>query len=290
MKPAPFEYVAIDRVDECVALLDEFGDDCKILAGGQSLVPLLNFRLARPAVLIDINPLADLAYIRSDGTELRIGAMVRQRTLQSSEDLRGGWGLLRAALDHVGHAQTRNRGTIGGSLAHADPAAELGAAAAALGAKVVAYGPRGTREFGAADFFTSVFTTALDPRELLVEVRVPRWPERAGVSFQEVSRRAGDFALVGVGAVVALDSAGNVERCGLGVCGVGEKPLDASAEVQHLSGLPLTQSAVSEVAEAVSAKAAESVDATSARYRRELVKTLTARALTDAAARAVRAN
>jgi carbon-monoxide dehydrogenase medium subunit len=202
MKPAPFAYHDPKTAAAALDLLAEHGDEAKILAGGQSLMPMLNFRLARPGVLVDINRAAELDYLREDGATLAIGALARQRTLERWA--RGRLPLLAEAMRHVGHAAIRTRGTVAGSLAHADPAAELPAIFLALDGVAVARCRGATREIAARDFFLAPLATALRPDELLAEVRLPRPPAGAGWSFLEVARRHGDFALAGVVAIVAL--------------------------------------------------------------------------------------
>ena len=190
MKPAPFEYAAPETLDDALALLDE---DSRPLAGGQSLVPLLNFRFARPARLVDLNRLPDLDYVREQDGTLRIGLLARQVQLYGAER----WPLLVDAVDHVGHPQTRNRGTVCGSIAHGDAASELPAAMLALGATMHVRSTRGTRAIPAEEFFLGYLTTALEPDELLVEVRIPGLPKPSGSAFVELARRHGDWAVVG---------------------------------------------------------------------------------------------
>ena len=217
MKPAPFDYFDPTTVEETLGLLGEFGDEAKLLAGGQSLMPMLNLRLARPSKLVDINGVTALAHLGTDGDDLLIGALTRQRTLEDADLPDGAWSLLPRALHHVGHVHIRNRGTVGGSIAHADPAAELPAAFCALGARMVIRGPSGEREVPAETFFRGYFTTAVGPDELLTAIRVPPWPTRSGAAFVEVARRHGDFAQVGVAAALAIGDEGEVRRAGIAV-------------------------------------------------------------------------
>src|SRR4051812_33814261 len=197
MKPPLFEYHAPASIDEAVGLLAEHGDEAKVLAGGQSLIPLLSLRLARPAHLVDVNGLSELAGI-ANGKGLELGALVRHRAAERSADVKAASPMVAAALRFVGHAAIRNRGTVGGSVAHADPAAELPAVLLALGGEVVAQSERGSRTIPAADMFQGFLTTALEPDELLTAVRFPASPAGAGWSFMEFSRRSGDFAIIGV--------------------------------------------------------------------------------------------
>ena len=205
MKPPRFEYAAPTSLAEALELLAEHGDNAKVLAGGQSLMPMLNMRLARPAVLIDVNRIPDLDYIRRSGDDVAIGALARHHDAAVSAEVTQACPLLACALPHVGHPAIRYRGTICGSLAHADPAAELPAVATALGATMVARSVRGVRSIAVADFFRSWFTTALEPDELLVEVRLPAQSAESGSAFLEVARRHGDFAQVGIAATVRSD-------------------------------------------------------------------------------------
>src|ERR1700681_1572520 len=208
MKPASFEYFRPRTVDEALALLAEHAGDAKPLAGGQSLIPAMNFRLATPAVLVDLNALSDLAYIRSDEQGVRIGGMPRQRAAERSPIVARDAPLVAETMPFIAHPAIRNRGTIGGSLAHADPAAELPAVMLALNAGFSLRSIKGLRSVSADDFFTGLFSTAVEPGELLTEITVPKAGRRAGFAFQEISRRHGDFALVGVAASVTLDEAG----------------------------------------------------------------------------------
>jgi CO/xanthine dehydrogenase FAD-binding subunit len=219
MKPAPFEYAAPASLDEALALI---GDDARPLAGGQSLVPMLNFRLARPARLVDLERVR-LDHVRVDGT-LRIGAMTRQATIERSQEIAAGWPLLRQAVRHVGHPQIRARGTIGGSVAHADPKAELPVALAALGARFHVRSAAGARTLTAGELFRGPLMTALAPDELLVEIEVPPLPAGARTAFAEHARTHGDFAIAGVAAVVTGD------RVTLGLLGAAYTPVVVDSE------------------------------------------------------------
>ena len=289
MKPAPFAYVDPSSVPETLDLLAEYGDQAKLLAGGQSLVPLMNFRLARMSVLIDLNCVADLAKLSEEGDGLlRLGAMVRQRTLERFAATRPQWSLLCRALSLVGHGAIRTRGTLGGSLAHADPAAELPAILLCHDGAVVARRRGGERTIPAAELFQGPLTTALEPDELLEEVRLPALPADAGWGFEEVARRHGDFALVGVAAVLASDSAGRVRDARLVLFGVGDTPIRASAAERALMGRAATDDQAITEAARVAADALDpptDLQATSA-YRRRVARVLSERALAAAAARA----
>ncbi|HMH50616.1 MAG TPA: xanthine dehydrogenase family protein subunit M [Candidatus Acidoferrum sp.] len=286
MKPPKFDYHAPASVDEALALLARYGGDAKILAGGQSLVPLLNFRLSRPAALIDLNRIPALAYIRAEDGEVRFGAMTRQRTIEFSPLVFERVPLLTEATRWVGHLPIRSRGTIGGSIAHADPSAEYPAVLRALDGSVVARGPEGERTVAAAELFQSYLTTSLAAEEILVEVRLPAMPAGAGYAFEELARRHGDFALVGIAAVVARDG----ERCTmarLATSGTGPVPIRLREAEQILERDGLGDAAI----EAAGRRASELVEPdadihASADYRRHLTGVLTTRAIRRALAKA----
>jgi CO/xanthine dehydrogenase FAD-binding subunit len=287
MKPPRFEYVAPTSVDEALALLAEHGENAKILAGGQSLVPLLNFRLVRPGYLIDLNEIAGLAGIREDDGRLAIGAMTRQRAAETSAIVRERCPLLADALPQIGHVQIRNRGTIGGSLAHADPAAELPAVVAALGGELVVRRAGGQRVLSPEQFFVAYLTTAVEPAELLVEVRLPVAPPRTGTAFVEVSRRHGDFALVGVAASVTLDASGVCTGCALALTGVGPTPVVARDAAATLIGVVPTPAAFDEAGRRAAAGLRPDGDLhASSEYRTHVAGVLTRRALARATERA----
>jgi CO/xanthine dehydrogenase FAD-binding subunit len=236
MKPPPFEYAAPRKTDEALALLAQHGERAKVLAGGQSLLPLLNFRLAQPEVLVDVNRLAELAYVRPDDGGLAIGALTRQHALERSDAIRARAPIVAEACRMIGHLPIRHRGTLGGSLAHADPASELPAVMMALEAELTASRVGQKRTLSAEQFFTGIFSTALAPDELLTEIRVPGLPPRTGGAFVEIARRAGDFALVGVAALLTLDDGGRVTRARLALCGAGPTPLRAREAERLLVG------------------------------------------------------
>ena len=279
MKPPKFDYHAPASVDEAVALLQRYGGDAKVLAGGQSLMPMLNFRLARPAALVDVNRIAALAYIREDDGTVAFGAMTRQRTIEFSPVVAARLPLLREATRWVGHLPIRSRGTIGGSIAHADPSAEYPAVLTALGGEVEVQGPRGRRTVKAADLFETYLTTTLAPEELVVEVRLPAMPAGSGYAFEEFARRHGDFAIVGIAAMLVRDGA----RCTsarLAAAGAGPVPVRLRAAEEILERDGLGDAAI----EAAAARAAELVAPdsdihASAEYRRHLTSVLTGRAL-----------
>lgn len=274
MKPAPFRYVAAESLEHALAVKAGEGDDAKFLAGGQSLVPAMNFRLAQPAMLIDLNGLRDLDYVRADGT-LRIGALARHRTIERDALIARHAPLLHEAAPHVAHPQIRNRGTLCGNLAHADPASEFPAVVLALGGRLRAQSARGERWIQADAFFKSVFTTALAPDEMLIEIEVPALPPRTGTCFLEVARRRGDYALVGVAAVVELDPAGKFAAARVALCNAGATPILVT--VNDIDAAP------EQVRRTIDPPA--NVHATQA-FRRHLAGVLTKRALQTAVARA----
>lgn len=285
MKPAPFDYARPTSVEEAIALLDGGDDGAKILAGGQSLIPAMNFRLAQPSLLVDLADLDELTGIRSgaDGG-LWIGAMTRQRTVERSPLARDAAPLVVDAMSWVAHPQIRNRGTIGGSLAHADPAAELPAVMVALDATMVVRGADGARRVPARDFYRGLFTTALEPGELLVAVEVPPAPGGASCAFEEVARRHGDFALAGVAVALSRDDGGTVSGAAIALLGVEDVPVlsDAGAE---LIGRPPRSKVIAAVADATAAALDPPGDIhATAEYRRHLAGVLTRRALERALA------
>ncbi len=287
MKPPRFEYLAPTSLDEALGLLADHGDEAKVLAGGQSLVPLLNFRLVRPAYLVDLNDIPGLAYVRADDGRLAIGAMTRQRAVETADVVRERCPLLADAMPQIGHFQIRNRGTIGGSLAHADPAAELPAVVAALAGELVVRSRAGQRTLTPEQFFVAYLTTAVDPAELLVEVRLPVAPPRTGAAFMEVSRRHGDFALVGVAATVTLDEAGVCTGCAIALTGVGPTPVVAREAARALIGAKPTPEALEDVGRRAAAPLRPDGDLhASSEYRTHVAGVLTRRALARAAQRA----
>jgi carbon-monoxide dehydrogenase medium subunit len=286
MKPPVFEYTAVHSVEEAVAELAQHGDAGKLLAGGQSLVPLLNMRLATPARLIDLNRVTALAHITLRAGGLAIGAMTRQRTVERSALAALHAPLVADALPWVGHFQIRNRGTVGGSLSHADPAAELPAVALCLDARFTARGPAGERTLGASEFFRTQLTTALEPTELLTEVWFPSAPRATGSAWLELARRHGDYALVGVGVMVAL-TGDRIGGARLALTGVGDRPVRAREAEARLAGEALTPEVLGDVAEAIrrAIDPGSDIHATAA-YRRHIAGVLALRAIRLAAARA----
>jgi CO/xanthine dehydrogenase FAD-binding subunit len=286
VKPAPFEYDDPATTEEAVALLADRGDEAKVLAGGQSLVPLLNFRLARPDRLVDVNRVSELDYLRIDGDVLRIGALTRHSALERSADVAARAPLLTDAVRLVGHVQIRNRGTVGGSAAHADPAAELPVAFAALGASFRARSTAGERTIPVDDFFVTHLTTALQPDELLTEIEVPLPPAGTGAALVEFSRRHGDFALGGAAVLLELDD-GACRSCSIALLAAAPTPLRARAAEELLAGRKVDERAVADAAAAAVADVHPTGDIHgSSDYRRGLVEAMVRRALLRAAERA----
>jgi CO/xanthine dehydrogenase FAD-binding subunit len=287
MKPAPFEYAAPESLEEAMSLLEEHGDVAKVLAGGQSLGPVLNMRLASPEVLIDINRVDQLAYVRQKNDHLEIGAIARQRTVERSLVIPQRWPLLAEAVPYIGHVTVRNRGTVCGSIAHADPAAELPAVATALDAELHILGPNGERTAHPGEFFLSYLTTNLEPQELLVEVRFPPSQPRTGHAWLEIARRHGDYALVGVAAVLTLREDGACGAARLVYTGVAAVPFDAQEATKVLVGEQPTEELFATAAEQAAGSSEPSSDIhASAKYRQHLVRVLTRRALRKALERA----
>jgi carbon-monoxide dehydrogenase medium subunit len=272
--PAAFDYVRAESAEEAISLIGEHGDESKFIAGGHSLLPMMKLRLAQPTVLIDIGRLSDLSYIRDGGDHIAIGALTRHMDVETSSLLKEHVPLLAHAAGEVGDPQVRHRGTIGGSLAHADPASDLPATTLALGATYVAQGPNGTREIAAADFYQTFFESALNADELLTEIRVPKM-NGAGWSFQKFNRRAQDWAIVGV---AAWRGNGN---SGVGLVNMGSVPILATSVSSALS----SGSSIEEAAALAVAEAEPQADLNaSVEYRTHLVKVLTRRALEAASA------
>lgn len=291
MKPPPFDYLAPTDITEVLSLLQQYGDDARLLAGGQSLMPLMNMRLARPQVLIDLNRLADLATITplpSDALAggLAVGALTRQRAVERSSLVGAPQPLLAAALPLIGHFQIRNRGTIGGSLAHADPAAELPAVSLALEAEFGLRSATGQRRVAADEFFVTALVTALEPGELLTEVRFPAWQPTWGWDIQEICRREGDFALVGAASVLQVDEHDVCQMARLVLFGVGGRPLRLRRAETLLRGQRLDSQTLAAVANLVTTELEPDGDIhASATYRREVGGVLARRTLAQAYSR-----
>ena len=282
MKPAPFDYISPGSIDETLATLAQHGYDAKILAGGQSLVPSMNFRLTQPAVLVDVNHIPTLAGIQTTANGgLKIGAMTRQRTIERDARIAQYAPLLAEVMPHIAHPQIRNRGTIGGSLAHADPAAELPVVAVALDAKIEIRRQGSTRTVAASDFFQGVFMADVEPEELVTHIEFPKWEANNGFAFLEMARRHGDFALVGVAVVVGLDEGGKCRHIKLIYLNVGETPISATQAAQSLIGNPLSNRAIEHAAQHAAQHEIDPIGNihASVPYQRHLATVLTRRAL-----------
>jgi CO/xanthine dehydrogenase FAD-binding subunit len=283
VKPAAFEYYCPRSIEEALALLAEHGSDAKPLAGGQSLIPAMNFRLATPAVLVDLNRLPALSHVTGTGDGLRIGAMTRHRTLETSPEIARQAPLVTAAMPFVAHAAIRTRGTLGGSLAHADPAAELPAVMLALGAELTLQSCGGSRRVPAADFFTGLFSTMLAAGELVTAIALPPRAARSAFAFEEVARRHGDYALAGAAAAVALDARGRCATARVALLSVADRPLLAGAVQTTLAGETPSRDAIRAAAEAAARELDPPGDLhASSAYRRHLAAVLTRRALEHA--------
>jgi carbon-monoxide dehydrogenase medium subunit len=292
MKPPSFEFYDPRDFNEALSLLSQYGTDAKILAGGQSLMPLMNLRLARPKILIDINRVLELAYINpGNGGGLVTGALTRQRTVECSRLVQERNPLLAASMPLIGHLQIRNRGTIGGSLVHADPAAELPALALLLEAEFVLQSLKGERVTEARDFFCSYMTTTIEPIELLTEIRFPPWNPRCGWAIQEISRRRGDFAVVGVATLLTLNGKDACEDARVALFGVGATAVRIEKAEAALKGTPLQKQNLAEAARVVPETLDPDSDVhASAEYRREVAGVLTRRTLEAALQRLRQAN
>jgi carbon-monoxide dehydrogenase medium subunit len=289
MKPAAFEYYAPATLEEALSHLAQHGYDAKVLAGGQSLIPMMNFRLVQPSILVDLNNIPELAYIRPDENGgLRLGAMVRHRRVETDPLVEVRVPLLHETMPHIAYPQVRNRGTFGGSVSHADPSAELVAVSVALDGRFRLRSQRGERWVPANEFFISLFTTVLEPDEILVEVSLPPLPARTGWSLMEVARRPHDFALVGVVAIVSLDENDRCERARMVFISAGESPMVAPQAAEALKGKPPSQESIRAAAEIAASREIDpssDIHAT-AEFRRHLANVLCRRALEQAFQRA----
>jgi aerobic carbon-monoxide dehydrogenase medium subunit len=286
VKPPPFAYFAPGSLEEATSLLAEHGDDAKVIAGGQSLIPLLSLRLARPSVLVDLNGIDELTGVDTGGDATTIGAMTRHRAVERSDVVARNLPLMAAAAPFIGHAAIRSRGTVGGSLSHADPAAELPAVALALDAVFTARSATGEREIVADDFFAGYFTTTLEPDEVLSSIRFPNAPSGTGVSVQEMARRHGDFAMVAVAAAVTMagDAIGDAR---LALINVADRPVRALDAEAALRGSSPTDDTIVAAADAATRDLSPVSDLhASAAYRRTVAAVLVRRALTEAVGRA----
>lgn len=287
MITAPFDYYTPTSVQEAISLLQQHGDTAKLLAGGHSLIPLMKLRLANPGVLIDISRIPGLAFIREEGDRIVIGALTTHAMIEQSALLKERLPLLPETAARIGDLQVRNRGTIGGSLAHADPAADLPAALLALDAELVCQGPHGERILPAREFFVGMLTTALQPDEVLTAVRFPVPSGRTGMAYRKIDHPASHYAVVGIAALVTMSNEGTVARAAIGITGAATTPSRAAAPESALQGQRPTPEGLARAAE----QAADGLDLlddlyASAEYRRHLVRVETRRALETAAQRA----
>jgi len=288
MKPAPFEYERPDTVAEALQALAIHGERAKVLAGGQSLIPMLNLRVLKTGRLIDIGRLEELRYVKRVGDEIRIGALTTHNAVMNAEPVRMACPIIAEAYRQVSHHSVRNRGTIGGSLCHNDPAAEMPLVMTLVGATLVARSAKGERQIAASAFFNGTFSTVLGVDELLVEIRVPEAPARHGWSFQEISQRQGDFALVGAGAMLILDG-GRCQDVRIGYCNVGLDTFRLAPVEALLQGKAVDSALLSQAGELAMRSVAPPADVhADVAYRRDLVRTLTGRVLDQALGRAGR--
>lgn len=283
MYAAPFEYLAPATLEEALALLSQHGEDAKLLAGGHSLIPMMKLRLAQPLVLIDLGKIAQLDYIREGEGTVDIGGMTTHYSLESSDLLRRKCPLLPAAAGHIGDVQVRNKGTIGGSLAHADPAADLPPALLAAGGRLKLAGPQGERTVTAGEFFVDLMTTALRPQEILTEIQVPTIGPRTGAAYLKVRQKASGFAIVGVAAQISTDERGACREAAVGITGVSPVPYRASRVEGMLKGRSLDDEAIREAASLAAEDREPLSDIhASSEYRRHLAQVMTRRAIQEA--------
>ena len=287
MIPRSFEYYSPRTLDEAVALLQKLGPDAKLLSGGQSLIPMMKLRLLSPEYIVDINRIPNLDYITESDGHLKIGALAREHELESSDVVKQKFPILADTAKVIADPLVRSQATICGNLAHGDPANDHPATMLALGATVVATGPNGQREIGIEDFFPGLFTTALEPEEILTEIRVPTPPPRSGGAYLKLERKVGDFATAGVAVQITLDESGACKRAGIGLTNVGMTPIKAKQAEAFLNGKQLDDATIQQAAELAASESQPMDDIRgSADYKRDLVRVLTARALTTASNRA----
>jgi carbon-monoxide dehydrogenase medium subunit len=287
MIPRSFEYFSPTTLDEAIALLKRLGPDAKLLSGGQSLIPMMKLRLVSPEYIVDINRIPGLDYISETDGQLRIGALTREHELESSDAVKTRFPILSDTAKVIADPLVRSQATVCGNLAHGDPANDHPATMLALGASVVATGPNGQREISVADFFPGLFTTALEPEEILTEIRIPFPPARSGGAYLQLERKVGDYATAGVAAQITLDDAGACTRAGIGLTNVGMTPIKAKQAEAFLKGKQLDDATIQQAAELAASESQPMDDIRgSAEYKRDLVRVLTARALTTALNRA----
>jgi len=287
MIPPSFEYLRPKTVPEAVAMLQQHGDEAKILSGGQSLIPMMKLRLARPGFLIDINRIAELSYVKEDGGYLKIGGLTREAELEASPIVRSKYPILIDTAHVIADPLVRNMATVGGNLAHGDPANDHPATMLALGAQVVATGPKGDRVIPIEEFFVSLFTTALQHEEILTEIRIPVPPERSGGAYFKLERKVGDFATAAVAAQLTLDDKGACQKVGIGLTNVGPTPVKARKAEEFLRGKKLDETSINRAAQLAADESEPSPDLRGpVDYKKGLVKELTKRALSRALERA----
>ena len=287
MIPPAFEYLRPKTIPEAIAFLEQHGDDAKILSGGQSLIPMMKLRIARPAYLIDINRISGLSYIKEEAGFLKIGGLTREAELEASGLIRSKYPIILDTAHVIADPQVRNLATVAGNLAHGDPANDHPATMLALGAQVVATGSRGERVIPIEEFFLSVFSTALEPGEILTEIRIPVPPARSGGAYLKLERKVGDFATAAVAAQLTLDGNGAAQKVGIGLTNVGATPIKAKKAEDFLRGKKLDETNLRQAGQLASEDAQPSSDLRGpAEYKKGLVKELAKRALSRAAERA----
>ncbi|MGE5324668.1 MAG: FAD binding domain-containing protein, partial [Actinomycetota bacterium] len=287
MIPPAFEYLRPQTIPEAVAMLQKHGDEAKILSGGQSLIPMMKLRLARPAFLIDINRIKGLSYVKEDGGFLKIGGLTREAELEHSPLIRSKYPLLLDTAHVIADPQVRNLATVGGNLAHGDPANDHPAAMTALGAQIVATGPKGERVISIDDFFVTLFTTALKQDEILTEIRIPVPPAKSGGAYFKLERKVGDFATAAAAVQLTLDGSGAIQKIGIALTNVGPTPIKARKAEDFLRGKKPDAAAIEQAAKLAADEAQPGSDLRGpAEYKRGLSKELTKRAITKAVERA----
>jgi len=287
MIPRSFEYFSPQTLDEAIALLQKLGPEAKLLSGGQSLIPMMKLRILSPQHIVDINRIPGLDYISESDGHLKIGALAREHQLETSEVVQTKLPILADTAKFIADPLVRSQATVCGNLAHGDPANDHPATMLALGATLVATGPKGQREIPIADFFSGLFTTALEPEEILTEIKIPLPPAKSGGAYLKLERKVGDFATAGVAAQITLDGGGNCSSAGVGLTNVGMTPIKATRTEAFLTGKTLDEATIKQAAETAASESQPSDDIRgSADYKRDLVRVLTARALTRALDRA----
>jgi carbon-monoxide dehydrogenase medium subunit len=287
MIPRSFEYFSPRTLDEAIGLLQKLGPEAKLLSGGQSLIPMMKLRIVSPQHIVDINRIPGLDYVTESDGHLKIGALAREHQLESSDVINTKLPILADTAKFIADPLVRSQATVCGNLAHGDPANDHPATMLALGATVVATGPKGQREIPIADFFPGLFTTALEPEEILTEIKIPLPPAKSGGAYLKLERKVGDFATAGVAAQITLDDAGNCAKAGIGLTNVGMTPIKATKTEAFLAGKKLDEATIKQAAETAASESQPMDDIRgSADYKRDLVRVLTARALTRALDRA----